>query len=111
MKNWNINVTWSWENETRQYGDGKKWNKEENFEYKFDRTFEIIMHAHVNVFLPLLIITSMGTTGIPTMGLNILFIQTLMLDFMPYVVSFKWIFVSYKFKSHKSSNGKIWIHY
>jgi hypothetical protein len=45
------------------------------------------------------------------MGLNILFIQTLMLDFMPYVVSFKWIFVSYKFKSHKSSNGKIWIHY
>jgi hypothetical protein len=47
------------------------------------------MHAHVNVFLPLLIITSMGTTGIPTMGLNILFIQTLMLDFMPYVVSFK----------------------
>jgi hypothetical protein len=47
------------------------------------------MHAHANVFLLFLIVTSMGTIGIPIMGLNILFNQTFMLDFMPYVVSFK----------------------
>jgi hypothetical protein len=38
------------------------------------------------------------------MGLNILFNQTFMLDFMPYVVSFKWIFVSLKATNHQMVN-------
>jgi hypothetical protein len=49
----------------------------------------VIVHAHANVFLPFLIITSMGTMGTMGIPINILFIQTFMLDFMPFVVSFK----------------------
>lgn len=52
------------EHETSQYSDKTKWNNKSIFEYKLDQTSRIIMHAHDDVFLPFLIITSSWTMGI-----------------------------------------------
>jgi len=51
IRNWNNNSIWELKIETSQYSDERKWNNKENFGYKLDQAYGIIMHAHDDVFL------------------------------------------------------------
>jgi hypothetical protein len=77
MQELNNNSIWSWEIETNEYGDEKKWNNKKKLVYILDWTFIIIMHAQNAVFLSFLIVIGVRNMSIPT-------IKTKLMSVMPY---------------------------
>ncbi len=77
MQELNNNPIWSWEIETNEYGDEKKWNNKKKLVYILDWTFTIIMHAQNAVFLSFLIVIGVRNMSIPTT-------KTKLMSVMPY---------------------------